>query len=475
MKKILSFILAFMMIATMAVSVSAAEMTEDEILEAAFALESGDQLDGTHSLTGVVTSIDTAYSTQYKNITVTIQVKDKYLQCYRLKGGEDLGVGDTITVTGTIKNYNGNVQFNAGATYVLVSKGEEVKAPTDPKEILKQAFKLDDGAALPYEVTLTGVVESIDTAYSTQYKNITVTIKVENKSLQCYRLKGGEDLGVGDTITVTGTIKKYNEKVQFNTGATYVLVSKAEAEVEAPSDPKQIVDEAYALEKDESLPYEATLTGKIVKIDTPYSSQYKNITVSIAVEGREDKPIVCFRLKGEGADTLAVGDIIKVTGKIKNYKDTIEFDAGCTFVMVKKSEAEIPTCPEDPKEVVDAAYALEEGASLPYEATLTGKIVSIDTPYSADYKNVTVTIAIEGKEDKPIICFRLKGEGADTIKVGDEITVTGSLINYGGKIEFNSGCKLVSAPTHAPQTGVATVILTVVAVLSGAYIVTKKH
>ena len=39
----------------------------------------------------------------------------------------------------------------------------------------------------------------------------------------------------------------------------------------------------------------------------------------------------CYRLKGEGADQLAEGDVITVTGTIKNYKGTIEFDAGCTF------------------------------------------------------------------------------------------------------------------------------------------------
>ena len=49
------------------------------------------------------------------------------------------------------------------------------------------------------------------------------------------------------------------------------------------------------------------------------------------VGGLNDYAIQCFRLSGEGADKLAVGDVITVTGVIKNYKGTIEFDAGCTF------------------------------------------------------------------------------------------------------------------------------------------------
>ena len=36
-------------------------------------------------------------------------------------------------------------------------------------------------------------------------------------------------------------------------------------------------------------------------------------------------------MKGTGAETLAVGDTITVTGTIKNYNGTIEFDSGCTL------------------------------------------------------------------------------------------------------------------------------------------------
>ena len=77
-------------------------------------------------------------------------------------------------------------------------------------------------------------------------------------------------------------------------------------------------------------------------------------------------------------------------------------------------------------DIVDEAYALENGEALSYEATLTGEIISIDTPYSADYKNITVTIKIAGREDKPIMCYRLKGEGADALMPADIITVTGT-------------------------------------------------
>ena len=100
--------------------------------------------------------------------------------------------------------------------------------------------------------------------------------------------------------------------------------------------------------------------------------------------------------------------------------------------------------PFDPRQIVDAAYALSDGESLNLVATLSGKIISIDTPYSPQYQNITVTIAVEGREDKPIMCFRLKGEGAEYLSLGDYITVSGTLYNYKGTIEFKQGCTLIS-------------------------------
>ena len=77
-----------------------------ETLKAAYALNSGSSLSGTHTLTGVVTDVE---RTGQGDICLTFVVGE-YTQypmyCYWLKGDEagNLAVGDTITVTGTIKN-----------------------------------------------------------------------------------------------------------------------------------------------------------------------------------------------------------------------------------------------------------------------------------------------------------------------------------------------------------------------------------
>ena len=105
--------------------------------------------------------------------------------------------------------------------------------------------------------------------------------------------------------------------------------------------------------------------------------------------------------------------------------------------------------------IVDAAYALVPGEALQEEQTLTGTITKIVTRYSQKYENITVLISIPGCEDRPIQCFRLEGPGADSLAVGDTISVVGTLTNYDGTIEFDAGCYLeffIKSDNPPPET-----------------------
>ena len=244
--------------------------------------------------------------------------------------------------------------------------------------------------------------------------------------MQCFRLagEGADALAVGDEITVEGTIKNYKGTIEFDAGCAYV--GKGEILNQA-----KLLENAYALEEGAAMLNATALKGVITSIDTPFSAEYNNVTVTIVCDGIEDKPIQCFRLCGEGADKLAVGDEIAVFGTLKNYKGTIEFDAGCTI---------IPADAVTGAKIVARAYTLEDGAQMMGTKTLTGTIASIDTAFSAEYNNITVTIVVGGLNDYAIQCFRLTGEGADKLAEGDVITVTGAIKNYKGTIEFDAGC-----------------------------------
>ena len=310
----------------------AAEMSYAQIVAAAYTLEDGASMSKTQRLFGTVTAVNTAWSDEYQNITVTIQVgdlADQPIQCFRLtgEGAKDLKEGDQITVEGTLKNYKGTIEFDKGC--VLVGFGDIPSQATT----LDAAYALDEGAAMSKPSVLKGEIVSIDTAWSDEYKNITVTIVCDGKAeqpVQCFRLsgEGAEKLAVGDEIAVFGTIKNYKGTVEFDKGCKLIPVDSV-ASVKA-------LMAGYALEEGAAMTETSTVTGTVVAIPTAWSDEYKNITVNMVVAGLEDYVLQCYRLSGEGADKLAEGDTITVTGTIKKYKGTVEFDKGCTLDAVVK-------------------------------------------------------------------------------------------------------------------------------------------
>lgn len=331
-------------------------------------------------------------------------------------------------LTGTITNAAGesvSVSFNHKVPAAMILEGLSYE------EIVAAAYTLEAGLAMEEPQRLFGTVVAIPTPYSEKYGNITVNIQIgdlADQLIQCYRLagEGVADLKVGDAITVEGILKNYKGTIEFDAGCQLIgygeIVSQA-----------AFLDAAYKLEAGAAMPNPTALEGEIIKIDTAWSEQYGNITVTIVCDGKTEQPIMCYRLKGDGAATLAVGDKIGVYGTIKNYKGTIEFDSGCQLIPYGTAK--------DVRTLL-SAYTLEDGLAMDGTFTLTGVIVNIPTAYSPDYKNITVDIVVAGIEDMPIQCYRLAGEGADTLAVGDTITVTGSIKNYKGTIEFDKGCSL---------------------------------
>ena len=70
---------------------------------------------------------------------------------------------------------------------------------------------------------------------------------------------------------------------------------------------EELVEAAYALEEDTAMEGLAVLTGVVSMINTPYDDGYKNLTCTMIVGDLTDMPIKGYRLKGDGAETLAVG------------------------------------------------------------------------------------------------------------------------------------------------------------------------
>ena len=423
-----------------------------------------DGVDGNKVTIEVRVSWLTKMGREYRNLVFNEQQVDTVVGTngafiLTFSGFSQLDMASGISVEGIVISETG-VSIASEAIVVNVAK-------EDPLEIVKDAYALAGGEELYYNpVTLTGTISKVNTAWNDQYKNITVTIYIDEDvdkeyPIECFRMvsSGAEmdeaikALAVNDTITVTGKLMKYQNA---ETGATKVefnipeLVAYTDNTPEEPEDPEQeildtpekIVNAAYALAEGESLTGTYSLTGEILSVDQAYNPDYENITVTIQVGDMADKPIKCYRLMGEGAAELKRGDIITVTGSLKNHYQTIEFDQGCTFILVEKA----PESPEEPdaasvmitfddeakRTVCDASQQIwvENGITVTNDkAGSSSDVAAYNNPVRF-YKNSKLTVEYAGMKKLEFAC----GESKYATALMNSISVDGATVTVSGSI-----------------------------------------
>ena len=249
--------------------------TPEKIVKAAYALEAGASL-GTQTLTGVVT-VFTEYSASYNNLTVTIVVDgltDYPIVCFRIKGDAiaNVKLGDTITVTGDIINYNGTIEFNSGSSLDAWVAGEGSEEPEQPEE---PEVPAGEQATITFEDTanrtvftteqqvwvMNGITVTNDKASSKSnvadysnparfYAGSNVTISAEkNIAKIVITTAGGKNFSAapsieGCTVTVDGTVctivvEGEANSVTIEALAAQVRVSSIVVTFAAASEPEQ--------------------------------------------------------------------------------------------------------------------------------------------------------------------------------------------------------------------------------------------
>lgn len=200
---------------------------------------------------------------------------------------------------------------------------------------------------------------------------------------------------------------------------------------------------AYALEAGASLEGVHTLTGTVTNVEKTGDGE---ACLTFVVKGYDKYPMYCYWLKGEEAGTLEVGDMITVKGAIKNYNGKVEFDKPELVSYVKGEKPETPVVPDgDFKEptadelaamgkTLADAYKLAQGATMEGTHTLTGTVTDVAEAKDGEAR---LTFVVEGYDQYPIYCYWLKGDDAGTLMEGDMITVTGTIKNYKGTVEFD--------------------------------------
>ena len=112
--------------------------------------------------------------------------------------------------------YNPNA---SGGTTPTPEQPTDTPAESEIQKVLDEAANLAADATLSGDRTLTGTIKTIIEPYTADYKNISFILTDGIADIEVHRGKGTgiENLTVGDTVTVTGTIKNYKgEKIEFD-------------------------------------------------------------------------------------------------------------------------------------------------------------------------------------------------------------------------------------------------------------------
>lgn len=162
-------------------------------------------------VTGRVKSIDSKWSIQYNymSITITDGTADYYV--YRMKNC--VNINDLIEITGITSSSDGKKQLAAGSTSEIIGIYVD-------RTFLADIDVLDDGT----HVIVRGFVKEINTEWSEQYGNISVTITDGISDLYVYRLK--TNVKVGDELIIYGQVGSYNGDKQIAAGSYADILSK---------------------------------------------------------------------------------------------------------------------------------------------------------------------------------------------------------------------------------------------------------
>ena len=140
------------------------EITQAEIVEKLYALESGKALGGTYLLTGIVTDLDGT------NATIIVEEKDIYL--YSFQSTDAFLVGDSVSVVGTLKHFGNYYEFDKGTVTEVAHPEYKLSFSANMEGY---TVTLADGSPVPASAT-NGTTYKVKITAPKGYKVANVTV-----------------------------------------------------------------------------------------------------------------------------------------------------------------------------------------------------------------------------------------------------------------------------------------------------------
>ncbi len=331
MKKFFTF--AAMLIA--AVSINAQEPIPVTCAEAAAAMpaQAGDETADVYIVTGYITNTNGAISPSRTDASIDQQTfymddvkgSQKTLQGYwcNLPGHEALNVGDKITLTGKILNYNNTPEIKNGDVAIL--ERATVKIDTidvSVCEALEEGSSLNDKDYSDDVFRVFGRLKGTDAVNNNGQH--TFEMACGDEIFKPYNCKGAEglELGKGDSVKVTGKLYNYGGVIEISNGTVELIEKSGQEEVIIEATVSEAVAVVMALEPGAKTDDRYAVTGFVDSIATAYNEDYGNI--SFFMTDNMDAPTYDFEayrvsVTPQQAEKIVLGVKVTVTAALQRY------------------------------------------------------------------------------------------------------------------------------------------------------------
>ncbi len=200
------------------VKVDTIDATVCEALEEGSSLNDKDYSDDVFRVFGRLKGPDAVNSNGQH--TFEMACGDEIFKPYNCSGAEglELGKGDSVMVTGKLYNYNGTIEISNGKVELIEkSTIEVVVVEATVAQAVAAVKALPQGGTSDDIYAVTGYVDSIASAYSSQYGNVSffMTDDLSNPTydFEAYRVKVTEEQAAkvvpGAKVKVTAALKRY--------------------------------------------------------------------------------------------------------------------------------------------------------------------------------------------------------------------------------------------------------------------------
>ncbi len=328
MKKIFSF--AAILFAAM--SLNAQESITCAEAVAKMPAQSGSETETVYTVTGYVTNTNGAISPSRTDASIDQQTfwmddskgSQKTVQGYwcNLPGHEALNVGDKISVTGKIMNYNNAPEIKNGDVVIL--ERAEVKIDTINAtvcEALEEGASLNDKDYSAEVFRVYGRVKGTDAVNN--YGQHTFEMACGDQVFKPYNCTSDEaEFGKGDSVVVIGKLYNYGGVIEISNGRIELIEKSKEEIVINEVNVAGAVAAAMELAQGATSDDLYAVTGYVDSIAIAYSEQYNNI--SFFMTDNMENPTYNFeayrvKVTAEHAALLTIGRKVTVTAALKRF------------------------------------------------------------------------------------------------------------------------------------------------------------